>query len=86
MAPGVPNGTPAVMMIRSPGTANSCEKAIRHARSTISSISLASSETTQWQPHTMASRLAVSRTGESAMTGTDGRSRQARMPVEPEDV
>src|SRR6266853_2981000 len=54
VAPGVPSGTPATMMTRCPALAKPSLKAIRQARSTMSSWSCASSATTQCTPHTAA--------------------------------
>ena len=84
--PGVLSGTPAVMMMRSPGLPKPSSKAMRQARSTMSSRSLASGVTTQCVPHSSDSRRAVSRIGDSAMIGTCGRSRAARRPVVPDAV
>ena len=84
--PGVPKGTPAVVMMRWPGFASSSWKEIWQARSTMSFSSRASSETTQCRPQASDRRRAVDSTGEMTMTGTDGRSREARRPVAPEVV
>src|SRR6266540_3649625 len=61
VAPGVPSGTPATMMTRWPDWAKPSAKAMRQARSTMSSWSRASSATTQWTPHTSASLRPLAR-------------------------
>ena len=86
VAPGVPSGTPAVMMMRWPGSAKPSSRAMRQARETMSSRSWASSVRTQCRPQTSARRRLVAVMGVSAMIGTVGRSRDTRMPVEPEAV
>ena len=83
---GVPSGTPATMMTRWPALAKPSLKAMRQARSTMSSRSWASSATTQCTPQTSDSRRAVARLGEIATIGDFGRSRATRNAVEPEEV
>ena len=86
VAPGVPSGTPATMMTRWPALAKPSLKAMRQARSTMSSWSCASSATTQCTPQTSDSLRPVARLGEIATIGGFGRSRATRSPVEPENV
>ena len=78
VAPGVPSGTPATMMTRWPALAKPSVKAMRLARSTMSSWSCASSVITQCTPHTTASRRPVAILGDSATIGGRGRSRATR--------
>ena len=52
----------------------------------MSSLSCASSVTTQCKPHAIASLRPVASIGVSATIGTLGRSRDARKPVEPDLV
>ena len=84
--PARPSGTPAVMMMRSPGLAKPSRQAIAQARSNIRSRSSGSSPKTQCRPQTSDSRRAVATTGDMAMIGVCGRSRAARMAVVPEAV
>src|SRR5437763_1127559 len=86
VAPGVPSGTPATMMMRWPALAKPSRNAMRQARSTMSSRSRASSSTTQCTPHTTASRRPAVTLGEIATIGDCGRSRATRITVEPENV
>ena len=86
VAPGVPSGTPATMMTRWPALAKPSLKAMRLARSTMSSWSWASSVITQCTPHTTDSRRPVAMLGDSATIGGRGRSRAMRRPVEPDEV
>ena len=84
--PGVRSGTPAVMMMRSPGlpkpsSMGDAAGAVDHVVE-VGGVG----RTTQCVPHSSDSRRAVSRTGDSAMIGTCGRSRAARRPVVPDAV
>ena len=86
VAPGVPSGTPATMITRSPGSAKLSRKAMRQARLTMSSWSRASSATTQWTPQTSDNLRPVESFGEIATIGGFGRSRATRSAVEPDEV
>src|SRR5829696_8128852 len=86
VAPGVPNGTPATTMMRSPTAANSSRTANFAARNAMSSTSLASLVTIGCTPQTRARRRAVSRFGVRASTVEFGRSRASLSAVEPEKV
>src|SRR5437660_11717671 len=63
VAPGVPNGIPALIRIVSPGFANSSATACRHACSTISATSETSGVCTECTPQTKARQRAVARLG-----------------------
>ena len=84
--PGVPKGTPAVIITWLPSIEISSLLAMDVALSTISRKLLASSVSTQWTPQTIAMRRAVSRLGVKTKMGTSGRSLDARRAVEPELV
>ena len=86
VAPGVPSGTPAVMMMRSPGPARPSRWAMKQAWLTMSSRLSGSSPKTQCSPQTSDRRRAVATTGDRARIGVLGRSREARMAVVPEAV
>src|SRR3954453_20393121 len=86
VAPGVPKGTPATTMMRSPTAANSSRTANFAARNAMSSTSLASLVTIGCTPQTRARRRAVSRFGVRASTVEFGRSRASLSAVEPEKV
>ena len=72
VAPGVPKGTPAVMMMRCPGWAKPSAKAMRQALATMSSRSFGSPVSTQCSPQTMASLRPVAGIGVRAMIGCGG--------------
>src|SRR5260370_18268188 len=84
VAPGVPNGIPALIRMVSPGFANSSATAHRHACSTISATVETSGVCTECTPHTSASERAVPRLGVMLRIGGTGRSRAARRLVDPE--
>src|SRR5215217_61848 len=86
VAPGVPKGMPATMMMRSPTDEYPSRRANLQARKAMSSISLASFVRIECTPHTRARRRAVLTLGVSAMTVEFGRSRAMRNAVEPEKV
>jgi hypothetical protein len=86
VAPGVPKGTPATTMMRSPTAASSSRTANFAARKAMSSMSLASLVTIACTPQVSARRRAVSRLGVSASTVELGRSRASLKAVEPEKV
>ena len=86
VVPGMPSGTPATMMTRSPARAKPSRNAMRQARSTMSSWSCASSATMQWTPHTAARRRPVATLGEIATIAGPGRSRATRSAVAPDEV
>ena len=84
--PGVPNGTPAIRMTRSPALAIPWRSAVRFDLATISSNEVTSRVWTAWVPHSSPSRRAVSICGVRTRIGTDGRSRAIRRAVDPELV
>src|SRR5215813_5715488 len=86
VAPGVPNGTPAVMTTRCPGSAIFSRGAIRTAWCTISPKLFTSRVCTQCAPHKTARRRAVACFEVSTRIGASGRSRAARKAVAPEVV
>ena len=86
VAPGVPNGTPAVITSLSPAAAKPSRSAMVQACETMSENFATSSVRTAWTPRTSTSRRAVSTLGVNPMIGTPGRSRAARSVVEPVDV
>src|SRR5260370_14344906 len=86
VAPGVPNGTPAVMTTRWPTSAIFSRCAIRTAFCTMSPKLFTSLVCTQCAPHKTASRRAVPRFEVRTRTGDAGRSRAARRAVAPDVV
>ena len=86
VAPGVPNGMPAVTTRLEPGSAMPALSACWQARSTISSMSWASSQTTPCRPQTRARRRAAASRVIRPRIGCSGRSRAARRAVAPEVV
>ena len=86
VAPGVPKGTPAVTITRSPRLAKPAFKAWLLAIEVMSSKFVASGECTQYTPQTQHSRRAVDRSGVMLTIGTGGRSREARIVVDPDVV
>ena len=86
VAPGVPSGMPATMMMRWPDLAKPSLNVMRLARSTMSSRSRASCATTQCTPHTTESLRPVDMLGEIATIGGFGRSRATRSAVAPDEV
>src|SRR3954471_8080210 len=86
VAPGVPNGVPALIRIVSPDRANPSLTAQWDAFSTISLTVVTSGVCTECTPHTNARLRAVVRLGVMLRMGGAGRSRAARRLVEPEVV
>ncbi|SPF31209.1 hypothetical protein POI8812_03566 [Pontivivens insulae] len=86
MVPGVLKGTPAVTMILSSSVAKPSPTAARTAATTASLKRSTSGVTTQCRPQTRLSRRAVPISGVSAITGTRGFSRLARIAVVPDWV
>src|SRR5215467_1883861 len=86
VAPGVPNGMPAVMTTRWPGWAIPSRWAMRTAFCTISPKLLTSLVCTQCAPHKTAKRRAVPRFEVNTRIGASGRSRAARKAVAPDVV
>src|SRR6185312_1048787 len=86
VAPGVPNGTPAVTTTRWPGRANSSLWAMPQALPTISLKLEMSSVSTQCTPQPRASRRAVAICEVRHRIGTSGRWRATRSAVDPEVV
>src|SRR5271166_1417474 len=86
VAPGVPNGTPAVMTTRWPTSAMFSRCAILTAFCTMSAKFLTSLVCTQCVPHKTERRRAVARFDVSTRIGASGRSRAARRAVAPEVV
>ena len=84
--PGFPIGTPAVITIWSPGSANPCDFETSNARLTTAENRSSSAICTEWTPQAIANLLAVAMLDVTHNIGTEGRSRAARRVVEPEVV